>query len=170
MSNKGQLKQYLISADNAYLLNDNNNGKTIMISGAWGSGKTHFWNEIEVDLKKKLDESKKACLTVSLYGKDNLDDLKKEILINASSVDKLLSKSISSFGFDVLSSIKDSDLKIGQALLTEKDQEEHFKWLRQNESQLKALWKYGYRLYCVGDVGEKTYNEISKFIKTGILI
>jgi len=107
------LKQYLLEKDNAYLLDDNNNGKTIMLSGAWGSGKTHFWqHEIEPELKNKLKD--KACVYVSLYGKDNLDSLKKEILINASSIDNLLSKEVSSFGFDVLSSIKDSDMKIGQ--------------------------------------------------------
>jgi len=107
------LKHYLLEKDNPYLLDENNNGKTIMLSGAWGSGKTHFWQEaIEPDLKTKLED--KACLYVSLYGKDNLDSLKKEILINASSVDNLLSKEVASFGFDVLSSIKDSDLKIGQ--------------------------------------------------------
>jgi len=36
--------------------------------------------------------------------------------------------------------------------LTEKDQEEHLAWIKENESMLKALWKYGYRLYYVGDV------------------
>ena len=115
MSNKENLKHYLIEKENPFLLDENNNGKTIMLSGAWGSGKTHFWQkEIEPALKEKLEEINKTCLYVSLYGKDNLDSLKKEILINASSVDDLLSKEVSSFGFDVLSSIKDSDLKIGQ--------------------------------------------------------
>jgi len=38
------LKEYLVGED-GYLLNDDNNGKTVMLSGAWGSGKTHFWLE-----------------------------------------------------------------------------------------------------------------------------
>ncbi len=115
MSNKENLKHYLIEKEKPFLLDENNNGKTIMLSGEWGSGKTHFWQkEIEPILKEELLKINKACLYVSLYGKDNLDSLKKEILINASSMDDLLSKEVSSFGFDVLSSIKDSDLKIGQ--------------------------------------------------------
>ncbi len=117
MSNKENLKQYLIEKNKPYLLNKDNNGKTIMLSGAWGAGKTYFWQkEIEPKLKEKLEEIEKTCLYVSLYGKDNLDALKKEILINASSIDELFSKEVSSFGFDVLSSIQNSDLKIGQLL------------------------------------------------------
>ena len=113
--NKEIFKKYLIGDNNPYLLNDNNNGKTIMISGSWGAGKTYFWrNEIETTLKSKLKD--KVYLYVSLYGKDNLDLLKKEILINASSLDNILSKEVSSFGFDILSSLKDSDMKIAQIL------------------------------------------------------
>lgn len=45
MSNTKTLKKYLLENENAYLLDDNNNGKTILFSGSWGSGKTHFWKE-----------------------------------------------------------------------------------------------------------------------------
>jgi len=119
LSNKEKLENYLLLDKNKtpFLLDDNNNGKTIMLSGAWGAGKTHFWREeIEPKLAKELKDKKKACIYVSLYGKDNLDTLKKEIYIKASSEKELLSKEVSTFGFDALSSIKDSDLKIGQAL------------------------------------------------------
>jgi len=36
--------------------------------------------------------------------------------------------------------------------------------------ELAALWKYGFSLYYITDVNEKTYNKIAKFIKTGILL
>ena len=49
------LKEYLINEDDGFLLNPDNNSKTIMLSGAWGAGKTHFWqNEIEPILSEKL--------------------------------------------------------------------------------------------------------------------
>lgn len=85
ISNIEKLKEYLINAEDGYLWNNNNNGKTIMLSGAWGSGKTHFWqNEIEPTLSVKLkDDKNKACVYVSLYGKDNIESIKSEILFKA---------------------------------------------------------------------------------------
>ena len=56
------------------------------------------------------------------------------------------------------------------SVISEKNQEEHLNWIKENEKKLKALWKYGYRLYYVADVEEETYNEIAEFIKSGILI
>ena len=80
MTNTETLKRYLLEKENAYLLNDDNNGKTMMISGAWGSGKTHFWqNEIEPKLKEKLND--KACVYVSLYGKESLSDVTLAIIL-----------------------------------------------------------------------------------------
>lgn len=73
MSNIEKLKEYLVGSE-GYLLNDNlSNGKVIMLSGAWGSGKTHFWiNEIE----PKLDKS----IYISLYGKKSISDIENEVL------------------------------------------------------------------------------------------
>ena len=105
MSTLEELKKYLVG-NSGYLLNDDNNGKTVMLSGAWGSGKTHFWqNEIEREQKKvqgktrkvnkysakeykaglfsKLKIKKKACVYVSLYGEDNMESLKSKILLQA---------------------------------------------------------------------------------------
>ena len=52
-----------------------------MLSGAWGSGKTHFWkNIIEKDLIPKIKEKEKSYIFVSLYGKDSIEELQNEIL------------------------------------------------------------------------------------------
>jgi len=103
MSNTKDLKNYLLKKENAFLLDDSNNGKTIMLSGAWGAGKTHFWkNEIEKELAPKLKDRKKACVYVSLYGKDNIEALKNEILFKAyASIEdesNVKKKAISAFG------------------------------------------------------------------------
>jgi hypothetical protein len=103
MSTLKVLKEYLVG-DGGYLLNPDNNGKTVMLSGAWGSGKTHFWqNEIEPKLSEKLREDDKACVYVSLYGKDNIEALKNEILFRAyesiKDENKLAKRAISAFGF-----------------------------------------------------------------------
>ncbi len=72
MKNTEKLRKYLIG-ENGYLLNELSNGKVIMISGEWGSGKTHFWiNEI----KPKLDKS----IYISLYGKKSISDIENEVL------------------------------------------------------------------------------------------
>ncbi len=81
MSTLKVLKEYLVG-ESGYLLNEDNNGKTVMLSGAWGSGKTHFWQKrIENDLIGKLKD--KACVYVSLYGKDNIEDIKSEVFLKA---------------------------------------------------------------------------------------
>jgi len=114
MSNTETLKHYLLEKENAYLLDDNNNGKTIMLSGEWGSGKTHFWQkQIEPTLKEKLDN--KACVYVSLYGKESLNDIKSDVYLSANGKN-LLSTEVSTFGMEALSAIKDSDLAVGKAL------------------------------------------------------
>jgi len=86
MSNTEALKKYLIDESDGFLLNDDNNGKTIMLSGAWGAGKTHFWQEDILKGKQGLFEQlkDKACVYISLYGKDSLESIKKEVLIKAS--------------------------------------------------------------------------------------
>jgi hypothetical protein len=103
MSNTEELKKYLLEKENPFLLDENNNGKTIMISGAWGAGKTHFWQEeIEPKLSKKLKNNNKACVYVSLYGKENIETLKNEILFKAyesiKEENKLKKRAISAFG------------------------------------------------------------------------
>jgi len=79
MSTLKVLKEYLVGED-GYLLNDDNNGKTVMLSGAWGSGKTHFWLE---DIKPKLTENNQKNIYISLYGKESIGELKFEVLRKA---------------------------------------------------------------------------------------
>lgn len=112
MSNSEELKEYLVGTKDSFLLDTSNNGKTIMLSGAWGAGKTHFWvNEVEPKLSKLLKD--KASIYVSLYGKTEIEDIRNEILMKAYSetadetVDKYQKKALSflNIGGQILSSI-----------------------------------------------------------------
>jgi len=101
-TNTEKLKDYL----NNFLLNDRNNGKIVMLSGAWGAGKTHFWKEeiakeqekIEKDNKEidkyskeeyktglhsKLKDKNKACVYISLYGKTSIESIELDIFMKA---------------------------------------------------------------------------------------
>ena len=81
MTKAHQLKSYLI--DEGYLFDEQNNGNVIMLSGKWGAGKTHFWkNNIEPELSV-LTEKKKAYVYISLYGKENTESIKNEMLLKA---------------------------------------------------------------------------------------
>jgi len=99
MSKLSELKSYLV--DDGYLFNELNNGNVVMISGQWGSGKTHFWkNEIEPEFTK-LNDDAKAYVYISLYGKENTESIKNEILLKAyesvKKENKTLQRSISVF-------------------------------------------------------------------------
>ena len=96
MSTLEVLKEYLVG-DDGYLLNTDNNGKTVMLSGAWGSGKTHFWqneivreqknkyteDEYKEGLSYKLNKKNKACVYVSLYGKPSMESIELDLYMNA---------------------------------------------------------------------------------------
>lgn len=58
----------------------------VTINGAWGTGKTYFWDKFSKD---KLEGKKIAY--VSLFGKDSLQDIRKEIILQISVKDKHLS-------------------------------------------------------------------------------
>lgn len=93
MSNIEKLKEYLIG-DNGYLLKELSNGKVMMISGEWGSGKTHFWkNKIEPKFKKQ------PYAYVSLYGKTSIasieNDLYMQIYSNINKEGDFISKASS---------------------------------------------------------------------------
>lgn len=53
LKNQERIKEYLVG-EKGYLKSDLSNGKVIMLSGKWGCGKTHFWqNEINSLLNKE---------------------------------------------------------------------------------------------------------------------
>lgn len=163
MSSTAELKKYLIDEDDGYLLSDNNNGKTIMLSGVWGVGKTHFWqNEIEPKVTQKLKEKDKSCTYISLYGKDSLGELKKEVFIRASTENVLLSKEVSIFGFEALSSIEESGLAIGKVLNAAKGLNHY----RKSSKGIKRLQDGG--IICFDDFERKSkeidINDLFGFI------
>lgn len=82
MSNVEKLKEYLVG-ENGYLLNEISNGKVIMLSGEWGSGKTHFWHLSDDSIKVKLDQKEKPNIYISLYGKSSLQEIENEVFIKA---------------------------------------------------------------------------------------
>lgn len=84
MSNQKRLKEYLVGT-NGYLKSDISNGKVIMLSGKWGSGKTHFWKNIiatEV-FEKELKEKRKSYAYISLYGKNTIESIQNDLLYNS---------------------------------------------------------------------------------------
>jgi len=83
MTNQERLKDYLIG-EKGYLKNDISNGKVIMLSGKWGSGKTHFWkNIIEKELIGFQTKKQKAYVYSSLYGNRALDKIEDNIYAQA---------------------------------------------------------------------------------------
>jgi len=84
MSNQERIKEYLVGKK-GYLRNDLSNGKVIMLSGKWGSGKTHFWqNQIASDiLKKELKDKREVYTYVSLYGKSSIEEIENDIFSQA---------------------------------------------------------------------------------------
>ena len=82
MTNQKRLEEYLVGDKEknelGYLKSDISNGKVIMLSGKWGSGKTHFWkNKIEEDLKKEKIPNN----YISLYGKTSIEEIKNEVFL-----------------------------------------------------------------------------------------
>ena len=174
MSTLTVLKKYLVG-EGGYLLNDDNNGKTVMLSGAWGSGKTHFWkeeiirvqekiieNEEENDkyildkyqkgLSYKLNEREKACVYISLYGKDSLEDIKQEVFFKASTENDYLSDDIEAFGYQALSTISDTNGVIGTLFKSAMDINEY-----RREGKGKNKLKNG-GLICFDDFERKSKN------------
>ena len=78
-SNQERLEEYLVG-ENGYLKEKLSNGKVIMLSGKWGSGKTHFWkNKIQTVLND--DDKKIPNHYISLYGKTSIEEIKNEVFL-----------------------------------------------------------------------------------------
>ncbi len=60
----------------------------ITLDGDWGVGKTHFWNNFK---EEHLKEKKVSY--VSLFGKDSIQDIRTDIILQISKKDELINKS-----------------------------------------------------------------------------
>lgn len=69
-STKKQLIELLERADT----------NVIALSGKWGTGKTHLWNEVK---KASKDEKVQKALYVSLFGLSNVDQIKRKLMEGA---------------------------------------------------------------------------------------
>lgn len=83
-SNQKRLEEYLVGKK-GYLKSDISNGKVIMLSGKWGSGKTHFWKNIIATeiFEKELKEKRKSYAYISLYGKNTIESIQNDLLYNS---------------------------------------------------------------------------------------
>ena len=61
------------------LLGDKEN-KVIALSGKWGTGKSHLWDEVKA---ASMDEGVKNTLSVSLFGIKNIDEIKMKLCSQA---------------------------------------------------------------------------------------
>lgn len=61
------------------LLGQNENS-VIALSGKWGTGKTHLWNEVKT---ASVDEKIKKALYVSLFGLSTVDQIKRKLIESA---------------------------------------------------------------------------------------
>jgi len=71
-----KLEEYLTNEDTGYLTQNISKGKVLMLSGVWGSGKTHFWQKHIIE---KLEDN----IFISLYGKTSIKDIENEVLVKA---------------------------------------------------------------------------------------
>jgi len=109
MTNQERLEKYLVGYEedskhiDGYLEKDISNGKVIMLSGKWGSGKTHFWQNIIATgkLKKDLKDKDNAYSYISLYGKSSIEEIENDIFgqiyFSAIDGDNLVTKTFSTF-------------------------------------------------------------------------
>lgn len=67
---KAQLIKLLAQPDN----------DVIALSGKWGTGKTHLWNEVK---KESRDNKVKSALYVSLFGLSSVDQIKRKLIERA---------------------------------------------------------------------------------------
>lgn len=82
-SNQQRLEEYLVGT-NGYLKKDISNGKVIMLSGKWGSGKTFFWKELSNnEIIQYQEENQKAYVYCSLYGNTSIEKIEDNIYAQA---------------------------------------------------------------------------------------
>ncbi|TQJ94707.1 P-loop NTPase fold protein [Achromobacter sp. SLBN-14] len=59
---------------------ENTENKVVALSGRWGTGKTHLWNEVK---KESKDVEVGKALYVSLFGLSNIDQVKRKLMEGA---------------------------------------------------------------------------------------
>ncbi len=83
-SNQERLKNYLVGNEKSYLKTDISNGKVIMLSGKWGSGKTFFWKELSnSEIIQFQEKNQKAYVYCSLYGNTSIEKIEDNIYAQA---------------------------------------------------------------------------------------
>lgn len=107
MTNQKRLEEYLVGNvgknELGYLQKDISNGKVIMLSGKWGSGKTHFWQNIiaKDKFKKDLSDKGSAYSYISLYGKSSIEEIENDIFgqiyFSAIGGENIVTKTFSTF-------------------------------------------------------------------------
>ncbi len=146
-SNQQRLEEYLVGK-NGYLKEKLSNGKVIMLSGKWGSGKTHFWqNKIQIVLN---DENKRIPNHyISLYGKTSIQEIKNEVFLKIfESVDSFDSeekmKKIVKGSIDLVSSLTKSISVFGMSLDLSKITDKSFEKIDSilNDEKLKRTENY----------------------------
>ena len=61
-----------------HYLEEDKTHTAIMLTGEWGSGKTYYVENILVPFLKN-ENKKNRCITISLYGLENISDISKSI-------------------------------------------------------------------------------------------
>ncbi len=155
MNNIERLEKYLLDEKKGYLARELSNGKIMMLSGKWGSGKTHFWKEI---LAKKIEKH----IYISLYGKTSIKDIEYEVFAKAyylslgrekderDTIEKLFSTFSSLSG--AIDSFADSNLKVSSFMNFIHDKNQSSK-----DKKAKKLIKNGL-VICFDDFERKSSN------------
>ena len=126
-------------------------GRAIMLSGEWGSGKSHY---VKTVLKPFLVKKKKKCIIVSLYGLSDTTEISKAVFLELHPVIKKLSPA------------KNAAKVIGKTLLNAAGGKIGFDIESPNEESLKQLYEsinLTETLIILEDI-ERTQIEITKLL------
>ena len=179
-SNQERLEEYLVGDKSknelGYLQKDISNGKVIMLSGKWGSGKTHFWkNKIQTVLNE--NDKKIPNNYISLYGKTSIQEIKNEVFLKIFESMDIFKIDDKSFGLakdtaNLITDITKSVSVFGFNLDLSKIVDKSFEKLdevreKQQEEKTKALLNSG-AIICFDDFERKSkdidLNDLFGFI------
>lgn len=73
-----ELNQYI-----KHYIEKDKTGRAIMLSGAWGIGKSYYIKNILIPFLEKKENGKHSCVIISLYGLSELSELSKAIFLEA---------------------------------------------------------------------------------------